>query len=185
VHVGRLAAAINTALAAGSAPVIVLCARGQPLETARTSVRALSEALSNTFDDAALHTSRSSTDGLAAIAFSKSCSIGVDVQCAPPGLENELLEAALDSRERRWLAAQPQPEWTFAQLWAAKEAVLKAFGVGLAWPPNALHVLPMTDSWRLIDAGPLGRSWLSFIELGHTPQVAIAVALNAGQQPGV
>jgi phosphopantetheinyl transferase len=152
---------------------------------ARAVVRTLSEALTNTLHDATLHMSRSSTDGLAAIAFSRTCPIGVDVQRAPSAVESELLEATLDSREQQWLAAQPRPEFAFAQLWTAKEAVLKAFGVGLAWPPNRLHVMPITDSWRLIDAGPLGRSWVSHIELGHAPQIALAVALNAGQQPGV
>jgi phosphopantetheinyl transferase len=106
------------------------------------------------------------------------------VQCAPAAVESDLLEATLDSREQHWLAAQPQAEWAFAQLWAAKEAVLKAFGVGLAWPPNQLHVMPLTASWRSIAAGPLGRSWLSRIALGHAPHIALAVALNAGQPSG-
>lgn len=176
-----LATRVHTALTLGAPAVIVLCAAGEPLLRARHTLRILGAALHATVQALSARHSRSATDGLAAWAVSCAGPIGVDVQCAPSTLDEALLDAALDSRERAWLAAQPIREHGFARLWAAKEATLKALGVGLAWSPAAVTVLPVGAGWRALRVPALGGAWLSHLEPpAAAPSIALAVALNAG-----
>lgn len=175
-----LPTAIRSALGSGAEPVVVLCAVGEPLPRARERLRALDLRLVPLAAELSARVSRSATDGLAAWAASPGTPIGVDVQQAPAALDADLLDAALHADERCWLVAQPNPTRAFAMLWAAKEAVLKAFGVGLAWPPREVCVLPATAGWHAVQVPALGRAWFSHLDVPGTPNVALAVALNAG-----
>ena len=175
-----LATSVHAALTRGAPAVIVLCAAGEPILRAREQLRALGAALHATAVRLNARHSRSATDGLAAWAASCAGPIGVDVQCAPSTLDDALLDATLDPRERAWLAAQPTRERAFAQLWAAKEAALKAFGVGLAWSPAAVAALPVAPRWRALRVQALGRAWLSHVDPPGAGSIALAVALNAG-----
>jgi phosphopantetheinyl transferase (holo-ACP synthase) len=175
-----LAASVHAALTRGAPAVIVLCAAGEPILRAREQLRSLGAALHATAERLHARHSRSATDGLAAWAASCAGPIGVDVQCAPSTLDDALLDAALDARERAWLATQPTRERAFAQLWAAKEAALKAFGVGLAWSPASVATLPVAAGWRALRVHALGRAWLSHLDPPGARSIALAVALNAG-----
>jgi len=175
-----LAASVHAALTRGTPAVIVLCAAGEPILRARETLRTLGAALHATAARLNARHSRSATDGLAAWAVSCTGPIGVDVQSAPSTLDDGLLDAALDPCERLWLAAQPLREHAFAQLWAAKEAALKAFGVGLAWSPAAVAALPVAAEWRALQVHALGHAWLSHVEPPGDRSIALAVALNAG-----
>jgi 4'-phosphopantetheinyl transferase len=50
-------------------------------------------------------------------------------------------------REREWLERQPPAERSksVAAIWTRKEAVLKALGLGLTYPPEAIEV-PLRDT---------------------------------------
>ena len=196
---------LREALIAGAPVVAVLCARGLPLSNARAALSVLASRLRPIVDELRLRVSRSATDGLAAWAASACAPVGIDVQRAPSSLgtavsgpssgspsfraalfgadalDDALLDAALTAEERRWLVRQARPEMAFARLWAAKEAVLKAFGVGLAWPPNRLHVGTPRSAWRRVSRPPLGDAWCCDLDLAGDAPTAIAVALNAGQ----
>ncbi len=182
---GRLVDRVNGALEQ-AAPVIVSCGAGLSLGDARAALARLDQALAPTVSRAGAglgtRISRSATEGLAAWAAHGTGPIGVDVQAAPAGLTEALLTDALSRDEREWLGQQPSPQLAFARLWAAKEAVLKCFGVGLAWPLPAVQALPVSAEWRLVEVPALGAAWLAQPEY-RAPQIAIAVAINAGQPP--
>ena len=183
-HIGTLTARIQEAFARGAPAVVVLCAAGEPIVRAREQLRWLDQALTATAADLGARVSRSATEGLAAWAASTAGPIGVDVQSHPVDdapLDAALLDAALHPGERRWLARQAHAEAAFAQLWAGKEAVLKAFGVGLAWSPRDVAVLPVAQAWHALRVPSLGHAWLSHLRAPGAPRVALAVALNAGQ----
>ena len=176
----QLQARVRDVLLAGTPAIVVLCAGGEPLLRARARLRALDRLLAPLAAELAARVSRSATDGLAAWAASRQAPIGVDVQCAPAALETDLLDAALHADERAWLHAQAEPAQAFTQLWTGKEAVLKAFGVGLAWSAREVLVLPVAPAWHAVQVPALGHAWFTHLD-GCNPQgLALAVALNAG-----
>jgi len=84
--------------------------------------------------------------------------IGVDVEdpralTAPPPTELFAIE------ERAWLAAHPGTV-DFLRLWTAKEAYLKARGVGLAEPLDASALVPSTDGCDLQRVSDGDRAWI-------------------------
>ncbi|HZT56915.1 MAG TPA: 4'-phosphopantetheinyl transferase superfamily protein [Burkholderiaceae bacterium] len=172
--------AVRQALESGAPAVIVLCAGDAPLTRARGTLRALGQRLAPLAVEFGARVSRSATDGLAAWAASRAAPIGIDVQAAPAALDADLLGAALHADEQAWLAAQPDSTLAFAQLWAGKEAVLKAFGVGLAWSPREVVALPVANGWHGSNVPALGHAWLSRVVAPGGRRVAVAVALNAG-----
>ena len=179
-QINELAALVSSALTGGAPAVVVLCGAGQPLLSARAQLRTLHQALHPTATRLAARISRSATDGLAAWAASTAGPVGVDVQSHVSVLDNALLDVALHPREVPWLAKQLNREIAFTRLWAGKEAVLKAFGVGLAWSPREVDAAPSTRQWRDLNVPALGNVWLSHLEPPATLGVALAVALNAG-----
>lgn len=176
-----LVADVRQALTGGAPAVAVLCAAGTKLLRAREQLRDLDRVLAPLAQTLSARVSRSATDGLAAWAASLVTPVGVDVQSAPASLETEVMHAALHPEEAAWLAGQHRPELAFAALWSGKEAVLKAFGVGLAWSPREVLAAPVTAAWRALQVGTLGHAWLSHLQVDVVPSVALAVALNAGQ----
>jgi 4'-phosphopantetheinyl transferase len=177
----RQADAVAAALDGGAAAAVLLCGLGLPLAASRRRLAALDAALGRQAAAAGWRVSRSATDGAAAWAACRHVPLGIDVQCAPASLDEALLRAALDDDERQWLDRQSDGPGAFASLWAGKEAVLKAFGVGLAWPPARVPVLPAPDGWQRVEIAALGVAWLSRPACDGLPAVALAVALNAGQ----
>lgn len=97
-----------------------------------------------------LHLSRASRDGLAVLAAAP-CPVGVDIERVEP--DREPAWNVLSPREREVLAAQPRPEQpvSFARIWSAKEAYLKALGTGLRREPSGFTALPLGNSRFTID----------------------------------
>jgi 4'-phosphopantetheinyl transferase len=62
--------------------------------------------------------------------------VGVDIElCRSMPRMQALAETVFHPDERRWLWRQPSAETGFFRLWTLKEAVLKAAGTGLSYPP--------------------------------------------------
>lgn len=110
------------------------------IEAARAASRALCALAVAACDDASLHTSRSATPGLAAVALCRDAAVGIDVECIRPELiDADLLQLALHPAEN---TALPQGDAQgFFELWTRKEAVLKALGLGVgSLDLTAVHV---------------------------------------------
>jgi phosphopantetheinyl transferase len=179
--VSSLVDQIAGALGSSSAVVVLLHVLGGVVE-ARGRLQALEERLAGAASLSKARISRSATDGCAAWAASTLSPIGVDIQSAPHRLDEPLLAASLCMDELAWFERQPASSVAvFARLWAGKEAVLKAFGVGLAFPPNLVPVLPMSAAWQPVSVPTLGEAWLSYPEHRGSASLALAIALNAGQ----
>jgi len=86
-----------------------------------------------------LHLSLATRSGLVAIALAHE-PVGIDVEHVDPAGSVPL--SILHPDERSWLAALPDTAHAlaFAQLWSAKEAYVKALGLGLVRPPESFAV---------------------------------------------
>jgi phosphopantetheinyl transferase len=107
-----------------------------------------------------LRLSSASRAGTAALAVGRG-PIGVDIEAVEPGIEPPW--NVLHPGERAWLSglSQNQQRRGFAQLWAVKEAYLKALGTGLGREPSSFAALPadQTDAdMRITDPGRPGAS---------------------------
>lgn len=77
--------------------------------------------------------------------------VGVDIEWMDPALDRDTLRGMADHcltpRERAWLALLPPSAWRqgFFTLWTAKEALLKALGVGIADHLQHVSVVPGAD----------------------------------------
>ncbi|WNJ89225.1 4'-phosphopantetheinyl transferase family protein [Bosea sp. 685] len=88
---------------------------------------------------AGLHLSLATRAGVVALALAQH-PVGVDVERVEPLATPPL--AALHPQEWKALLALPEPErpLAFAQIWAAKEAYVKALGTGFARAPESFAV---------------------------------------------
>jgi 4'-phosphopantetheinyl transferase len=118
---------------------------------------------------------------LALVAVARGCAVGVDVERVDPGLPlDELAPTCLSMRERGWLDARPAGTRAaaFAASWVAKEAYLKARGVGLAQP---LHLVEVADA----DTAPKvdGHPPVALTRLEVDPGRAAALAVEGKAVP--
>jgi phosphopantetheine--protein transferase-like protein len=91
-----------------------------------------------------LHASLSHTRGAVAVAISRVAHVGVDVEAITPIDElDDVAERVLTDRERRAVLDAAQPIRLFTRLWTRKEALAKAFGIGLRAPFNRIDVLDL------------------------------------------
>lgn len=85
-----------------------------------------------------LHFNLSHTDGLVALAVTRSGEVGLDVEARRPVPERAAIAGThFSARERRRFAeeeATGRGEAYFLRLWTRKEAVIKAVGIGLGYP---------------------------------------------------
>ncbi len=121
--------------------------------------------------------SSASRDGVAAVAVG--CGpLGVDIEAVEPGSEPPW--RVLHEREQVLLARLPdgEREREFARIWAAKEAYLKALGLGLAREPAGFAILPGEGGTCRVDdpERPGGaRIWTAFLSQ-NARQFAVALA---------
>lgn len=98
-----------------------------------------------------LHLSLATREGLVAVALAHG-PVGIDVERIDPGIEPPL--ASLHPQESAALLALPAPArpLAFAQLWSAKEAYVKALGLGFARAPESFAVrLLSTEQFEIVD----------------------------------
>lgn len=106
-----------------------------------------------------LHFSVSHSRDQALLAVAHSL-VGIDVEYVETNVRPETIsEAYLACPERAYLQALPSSARMMAlyRSWTKKEAVLKALGAGLLYPPKYLNVLPGRKSHIV---STLGRNWL-------------------------
>jgi hypothetical protein len=165
---------VRAALARGH--VVVLCARCDAnIEAAREASRRASAWLKSVATVA--RGSRSATPGLAVVAAHAASRVGVDVEAT-----NSL--HTLGEAPAQWLHPEEQglfqdrEPWSpaaAAALWVRKEAVLKAFGVGLAVAPAAIAVGPYQEAWQTVAHRILGTALVRSVPA--PAGYALAVAL--------
>jgi phosphopantetheine--protein transferase-like protein len=91
-----------------------------------------------------LYASLSHTRGAVAVAVSRVADVGVDVEAITHMDElDRVAEHVLSDRERHAVVDSAQPVRMFTRLWTRKEAITKAFGVGLRVPLNRIDVLDL------------------------------------------
>lgn len=123
-------------------------------------------------------TTRSGTAGLAAAATCGAYAIGIDVErIDAAAVDAALMDAVLHPRERRDMPRGDAARWFFS-LWTRKEAVLKAAGVGLLVPPNAIAADWMGEEWRLVGVPGGGTIAVRSFAAPEGFAMALAVALD-------
>lgn len=128
-----------------------------------------------------LHFNFSHSRGTAALAVSRTHAVGIDLEheaTVDPGLPATILSA----RELKAFEMLPIPARVeaFHRIWARKEALLKAVGVGLSVPPDAIEVpaAPGTPSCPLGLPASFGpRSAWTLLDIPTGPGLAGAVAV--------
>lgn len=108
--------------------------------------------------DTALYVSLSHTEGLAAVAACREAPIGVDVERSSLLIDDTHPRLALADRERARFEASARQPRVFWQAWMRKEAVGKALGTGLPWPPSRLDA--DAAGCIVLDGAPLHRAHL-------------------------
>jgi 4'-phosphopantetheinyl transferase len=106
------------------------------------------------------HFSVSHCSDIALLAVARA-RIGIDVEHVRPGnFWQKIIEHCLSPRERAYLEALPEVSRTTAlyRFWTRKEAVLKAMGTGLLYPPQQVSVLPDRNDPSVVNL--FGHNWL-------------------------
>jgi phosphopantetheinyl transferase len=130
-----------------------------------------------------LHVSVSARGPLTALALSP-LPVGVDLE--PLGEPKEPVWDVLHARERGGIEAAWKThaqDWPFLAIWTAKEAYLKALGLGLKREPARLHVIYEGDEMFLVhDPEAQPHQWPGATcraEIGAAPVLCSVVALPA------
>lgn len=110
-----------------------------------------------------LHFSLSHSADLAVFAIASGRRVGVDVEVPAGGVD--AVASAFHADERRWVAgfAGGQRDHATLRIWTAKEAYLKALGVGLLRPLDAFAVVPHDNealALRDPDDAEAATSWM-------------------------
>ncbi|QFT32228.1 4'-phosphopantetheinyl transferase sfp [Labrenzia sp. THAF82] len=106
----------------------------------------------------------SHTEGLVAVAIAREIEIGVDVEFSRDLSDRERVAQAVFCQEEIWeMDASAEPLERFFQLWTAKEAVMKATGLGFSLPPKQISFAGHQP--RLVSLPPsLGVPWEWWLE---------------------
>lgn len=119
------------------------------------------------------------TSDVALFAFSGSAEVGIDVETVHPGFDWSLvLDDVFSEAEQRQteatapdLASRRQRHY---ERWVAKEAVLKAIGVGLAGPVKEVDTTGLPDA-----------TWNGWAVAALPLELPLVGALACGQRPGL
>jgi 4'-phosphopantetheinyl transferase len=149
---------------------------GQPAADLRFELNPCGKPMLQGFESPYFSVSHCSDIALLAVARVR---IGIDVEHVRPGnFWQSVIGQCLSPRERAYLEALPARSRmaAFYRVWTRKEAVLKAMGTGLLYPPQQISVLPQNRKPSMVSL--LGRDW--FIRQVPAPgRYAAAVAIEA------
>lgn len=173
---------VRSALDAGHI-VVLFCLCGGSVESARAASRALCSWLHGVAVFPAGGLSRSATPGLAAVAAQTAGPVGLDVEAlVSDGTLADIGQAMLHADEQRTLPLFLAPDVALS-LWVRKEAVLKAFGVGLAVSPRTICTGPFEAAWRGVESSNLG--WAAVRSLPCPAGFAAAISTRGDRLPEV
>ncbi len=131
-----------------------------PLSTSRSGQPILT--------DTTYATSLSHSGTQVAIAITDAATIGVDIELSPPRAPlRELADVLCSTDEAATLALLPPAQheaWLLA-LWTRKEALLKAFGVGLKEPPSSMSLSGTNGVAPPASAGNAPACWVHPLQL--------------------
>ena len=157
--------------------VVVRCRCAGSLDAARDAARAASAQLTSVATFGPGRLARSATVGMGLVAAHLHCPLGVDVEA--------LTGTALPFDRRNTLHPQEQQNFPLhasedelGAIWVRKEAVLKAFGVGLAVMPSAILTGGRDQSWRVVSHAVLGAASLRSLDPVAGFEMALAVLKN-------
>lgn len=117
--------------------------------------------LVSAFAGGKLHFNLSHSEDMAVYAVTTSGEVGIDIEIIQPQNKSDVAERFFSDAEKSALASLPPSQQTagFYQVWARKEAIIKANGKGLAIPlssfsvslDKALETLQVEDkTWTLL-----------------------------------
>jgi len=122
--------------------------------------------------------SRSGTAGLAAVAISDACAVGVDVERIDERVvDASLLAVVLHPREHA-AAKREHLARDFFGLWTRKEAVLKAVGQGLLIPPQSIMVGFAGQEWYRVTVPGHGEVAVRSFDVPHGFAGALAIVAD-------
>jgi 4'-phosphopantetheinyl transferase len=153
-------------LLGGEEPVLVREPLGRPqLDPAQRARSALSFNLTH-------------TRGFAACAIRRGGPVGIDAEDVRRPIDVDAVAARwFAPTERRLLAILPEAARAdaFFRIWTAKEAILKAAGLGLRLSPERFAVEPGAGHAAIPEALGIATSW-RLAELAPLPHIRLAVA---------
>lgn len=106
------------------------------------------------------------------------CPLGVDVEALTGSLPLDR-RATLHPQEQQDLPLHAS-EAELGAVWVRKEAVLKAFGVGLAVLPSAILTGGRDQCWRIVSHAGLGVASLRSLDPVPGFEMALAVLKDTG-----
>jgi hypothetical protein len=160
--------------------VVLRCRCGPSMQEAREAARQASARLERTTVFTRGQLSRSAAPGMGVVAVQLHFPVGVDVEVKGGRLTGSEGQDMLHPGESRVIVASTPPD-ELSAIWVRKEAVLKAFGVGLAVAPGGLLTGGRNASWRQVAHRGLGTAWLR--SLDAPAGFDMAVATRAPQPP--
>ena len=134
-------------------------------------------------DAADFEFSISQTEGMAVLAFTRNCRVGVDVEKMASGIDiHGVGQIVFSASEQKAVYASTQDEKSaFFTIWTRKEALLKAVGTGLSGQPSAYltqdEVQHGRNQWRASHEGVPLPGW-TFLDLALGPGVKGALAVS-------
>jgi phosphopantetheinyl transferase len=112
-----------------------------------------------------------------ALALSRQCDVGVDIEPVDREFDGKLYAHALNDDERDWVEKADDPKLAFLFCWTQKESVLKALGEPMAYQPKGVTCTPRTGANRAT-CGSAQVHVFSMIENGCV--ISIASTRQAG-----
>jgi phosphopantetheinyl transferase len=122
--------------------------------------------------------SRSGTAGLAAVAISDACAVGVDVERIDERVVDESLLAVVLHPLEHAATNREHLARDFFGLWTRKEAVLKAVGQGLMISPQAIMVGFADHEWSRVTVPGHGEVAVRSFEVPHGFAGALAIVAD-------
>jgi 4'-phosphopantetheinyl transferase len=120
---------------------------------------------------------------LRALALAPAGRVGIDLVDPSAPLRSEALLELVSPRERLWLEALPPERLPrrLLQVWAGREALLKALGLGLALDPGAVELEPLGEEGlapaRVLGCGTPPEGWHLAMEEGEGLAAGLILAL--------
>lgn len=155
--------ALRSSLAAGDI-VVLYCRSGPTIGEARDASRQAAAWLQGTAAFSSGRIGRSATPGLGVVAAHREFALGVDAEAVNSCHVSDDMSPLLLHPDERPLFRVPISADALTALWVRKEAVLKAFGVGLAVEPTTLCTGGYDERWRPVTHGVLGAAMVRSLE---------------------